>query len=302
MSTVGTSHNLVQLSMSQSRFMGRPHDLSPKAFIKHHLLSHPLPFDRHDWTVVRPSGQEVRYVIDYYHDTALEKDDTSVEDLQIGRGGKVNSLLVDVRPAVDGPSELWARMVSMPLAIRGCASIVDCILGGGEGKEKKSEFEPLPMMPSDTLKQSMEESKRIWESIQKSAKEIVEEGKVCDSNEMEATITEADAKKMAETYATILKNCQDVKTQLKNCGSDAECNKAFMGMTICAGKVLCPLQHKSFAETLEGVGGGKELDEMATAKINIAFQNLGECVAGCDQKAGAAKKQYPHLFEKIVGK
>jgi hypothetical protein len=232
----------------------------------------------------------------------LERDDTSIEDLQIGRGGKVNSLLVDVRPAVDGPSELWARMVSMPLAIRGCASIVDCVLGGGEGKEKKSEFEPLPLVPSDTLKQSMEESKKVWENIQKSAKEIVEEGKVRDSSEMEETITEADATKIAESFATVLKDCQAVSAQLKNCNSDAECNKAFMGMTACAGKVLCPLQHKSFAETLEGVSSGKELDEMTTAKINIAFETLGECVASNDRKASVAKKQYPDLFEKIVGK
>lgn len=281
--------------------MGRPHDLSPKAFIKHHLLSHPLPFDRHDWTILRPSGQQVRYVIDYYHDTAAESDDTTIEDLQIGRGGKVNSLLVDVRPAVDSPSEVWARMVSMPLARRGCAGIVDCVLGGGSGKEKKSEFEPLPMMPSDTLKQSMDESKEVWANIQKSAKGNVED-KACDSNAMEESVAESDAVKIAQQYATILKECQDVKTQLKNCDSDAECRKAFMGMTVCAGKVMCPLQHKSFADTLEAVNTGKEIDEMATAKINIAFETLGECVAGNDKKASAAKKQYPDVFERIVGK
>lgn len=286
----------------KSRFMGRPHDLSPKAFIKHHLLSHPLPFDRHDWTVLRPSGQEVRYVIDYYHDVAAENDDTTIEDLAIGRGGKVNSLLVDVRPAVDGPSELWGRIVSMPLAIRGCASIVDCVLGGGEGKAKKSEFEPLPMMPSETLKQSMDESKQVWENIQKSAQKNVEEGNVCDSTTMDETVSESDAIRIAESYATILTQCEDVKTQLKNCDSDAECRKAFMGMTVCAGKVMCPLQHKSFTETLEGVNTGNEIDEMASAKINIAFETLGECVASNDKKASAAKKQYPDVFERIVGK
>jgi hypothetical protein len=35
--------------------------------------------------------------------------------------------------------------------------------------------------------------------------------------------------------------------------------------------VLCPLQHKSFVLTVKGVSG-KELDEMTTAKINIAFE------------------------------
>lgn len=202
---------------------------------------------------------------------------------------------------MDSPSEVWARMVSMPLARRGCAGIVDCVLGGGSGKEKKSEFEPLPMMPSDTLKQSMDESKEVWANIQKSAKGNVED-KACDSNAMEESVAESDAVKIAQQYATILKECQDVKTQLKNCDSDAECRKAFMGMTVCAGKVMCPLQHKSFADTLEAVNTGKEIDEMATAKINIAFETLGECVAGNDKKASAAKKQYPDVFERIVGK
>lgn len=47
------------------RFMGRPHDLSPLARARM-WLGGPEPFDRHDWTVDR-CGQEVRYVIDFYH-------------------------------------------------------------------------------------------------------------------------------------------------------------------------------------------------------------------------------------------
>ena len=39
-------------------FLGRPHDLSPKARLKI-LLGHPAPFDRHDWVVDR-GGTEVR--------------------------------------------------------------------------------------------------------------------------------------------------------------------------------------------------------------------------------------------------
>ena len=38
------------------KFMGRPTDLSPKAMLKHYLLGHPLPYDRHDWTILRPDG------------------------------------------------------------------------------------------------------------------------------------------------------------------------------------------------------------------------------------------------------
>lgn len=258
-----------------------------------------MPFDRHDWTVLRPSGEEVRYVIDYYHDTAREGDDTTIEDLQIGNGGKVNSLLVDVRPALDTPAELWGRMVSMPLARRGCASIVDCILSGGKGNAKISEFEPLPMMPSETLRTSMDESKEVWATIQKNANQI-EGADACDSTTMdEHAITEPEAIKIAESYAKILEDCQDFKAQLKNCGNDADCRKAFMGMTVCAGKVMCPLQHKSFVDTLDV---GEEVDEMASAKINIAFDTLGECVAGSDKKASSAKRQYPDVFKRTIGK
>ncbi|MEW5311431.1 MAG: hypothetical protein WDW38_003146 [Sanguina aurantia] len=46
------------------KFEGKPHDLSPIAWIRH-KLGGPLPFDRHDWTVDR-GGKEVRYVIDFY--------------------------------------------------------------------------------------------------------------------------------------------------------------------------------------------------------------------------------------------
>jgi cytochrome c heme-lyase len=42
------------------RFTGRPHDTSPKAMLKQALLGCPLPFDRHDWVVLRADGEEVR--------------------------------------------------------------------------------------------------------------------------------------------------------------------------------------------------------------------------------------------------
>lgn len=49
------------------RFMGKPHDLSPLARWRV-FTGGPAPFDRHDWWVSRPNGEEVRYVIDYYFD------------------------------------------------------------------------------------------------------------------------------------------------------------------------------------------------------------------------------------------
>lgn len=59
------------------KFTGRPDAISPRAryynFMSHFFpdkFSSELPFDRHDWTVLRSDGsghwKEVRYVIDYY--------------------------------------------------------------------------------------------------------------------------------------------------------------------------------------------------------------------------------------------
>ncbi|KAF8659873.1 hypothetical protein AX16_001757 [Volvariella volvacea WC 439] len=94
-------HDDIQLS----RLKGRPGELSPKA--RFFLLAGWLfpskfntepPFDRHDWVVRRPqTGEEVRYVIDYY--SAPPEPD----------GSPVFSL--DVRPALDSFSCIKERIV-----------------------------------------------------------------------------------------------------------------------------------------------------------------------------------------------
>lgn len=105
------SHDDLQLT----RFMGRPGELSPKArfwmfagwLLPSRFNTEP-PFDRHDWIVRRPkTGEEVRYVIDYY--SAPPEPD----------GSPVFSL--DVRPALDNfgsvkdriavaTEEVWASL------------------------------------------------------------------------------------------------------------------------------------------------------------------------------------------------
>jgi len=92
------------------RFLGRPHDLSPKAYIKT-LFGHPRPFDRHDWYVDR-GGREIRYVIDYYHNSAISSADkapTSLTDIQ-----SVKSIMLDVRPALDSVESIIDRLIRMP--------------------------------------------------------------------------------------------------------------------------------------------------------------------------------------------
>ena len=67
------------------RFLGRPKDLSPKAFFNTYFLLYNPPFDRHDWYIARGGDNDKprRYVIDFY------------------KGNMDNGMYLDVRPAVD---------------------------------------------------------------------------------------------------------------------------------------------------------------------------------------------------------
>lgn len=58
------------------------------------LIRYELPFDRHDWIVDR-CGKEVRYIIDYY--------DGGMPDEHY------KFALLDVRPAMDSPGNLYDR-------------------------------------------------------------------------------------------------------------------------------------------------------------------------------------------------
>ncbi|KAJ7203951.1 cytochrome c/c1 heme-lyase [Mycena haematopus] len=89
-----------------ARFKGRPGEMSPKAriwmfagWLMPSRFNTEPPFDRHDWVVRRPkTGEEVRYVIDYYS-APPERD-----------GSPVFSL--DVRPALDSFGSLKERIAA----------------------------------------------------------------------------------------------------------------------------------------------------------------------------------------------
>ena len=316
-------HDCATKGPALTKFMGRPTDLSPKAFIKHYLFGHPLPFDRHDWTVTRTnpadgSTRDVRYVIDYYHDEGAARTDAGSGmprmDAPLGVDGGLRSLLVDVRPAADGIDEIWGRIVTMPLAQRGCRSMLECLLYQGQGFGKKSDFEPLPLSPSDSLKTNLRESEVVWENIKKDAankkgvgaKDGI--GEACTSDSLvtsptttgqnDVQLSKVEAKKLAETYSKILAKCETSRLAVKNCDSEESCRKAYAGMTVCAGQFMCPLQHTSLLASLESYG--KETNEdVAEAKINTAMEILGECVSEYDKSASIAKRQFPDLFEVV---
>lgn len=78
-----------------ARFLGRPDDLSPRAWFRTLLLGYQRPFDRHDWYVRRKDGTTGRYVIDFY-------------------GGKAHidgypAFHIDARPAIDSWQSLYER-------------------------------------------------------------------------------------------------------------------------------------------------------------------------------------------------
>ncbi len=104
-----TEHN--KLEPRLLKFTGRPDDMSPRArmylflskWFPNTFDGNP-PFDRHDWTVLRPEGQtqdgkkiwrQVRYVIDYYGGPDNEEG--------------MPTFFLDVRPALDNPLNAYDR-------------------------------------------------------------------------------------------------------------------------------------------------------------------------------------------------
>ena len=104
------------------KFLGRPKDMSPRAFFNTYMLWYNRPFDRHDWYVDAGDDKEPRrYVIDFYNGS----DDNSTSsghvwgmmDRLTGRAEQappaptgLPSMYLDVRPALDSPEALSNRL------------------------------------------------------------------------------------------------------------------------------------------------------------------------------------------------
>jgi hypothetical protein len=223
---------------------------------------------------------------------------------------------------------------------------VECVLAGGGdctskddvgNATKKSEFEPLPLYPSESLSRGLEESKQVWKSIQLDAlmkkgvgamddkiqqhsSSTLEQAHSSSVAEKEASsaaveqlpkITPSDATNYASTYSQILSTCQESKKALQQCQSEEECEQAMVGMTVCAGQFMCPLQHSSLLDSLKlsttttttttatTSASSKDAEEAAEVRISTALDILSECVANYDARASVAKRAYPELFDKV---
>eukprot|EP00548_Thalassiothrix_antarctica_P013114 CAMPEP_0194167866 /NCGR_PEP_ID=MMETSP0154-20130528/3013_1 /TAXON_ID=1049557 /ORGANISM="Thalassiothrix antarctica, Strain L6-D1" /LENGTH=451 /DNA_ID=CAMNT_0038878865 /DNA_START=1 /DNA_END=1356 /DNA_ORIENTATION=- len=251
------------------KFMGRPSELSPKARLKHYLLGHPLPFDRHDWTIVREDGMKVRYVIDYYHDDtkSSEEEGSGMPSLT----DKVESLLVDVRPAIDSPLEFYQRAIALPYALY--------------LSKEKTELEILPLRPSPTLETQVEESQNVWENVINSKTTV--EGQLPG----EFKITKEEAKELAIHFGIALQECEASQNKVSNCHSDMECQQAALDVLQCYGKLWCPLQHKALLKSLN--------DTSEEGKFEAALDHLNMCVISTQSRMGEARIEYPTVWEKV---
>jgi cytochrome c heme-lyase len=261
------------------KFTGCPHDLSPKAAIKHYLLGHPLPYDRHDWTILRSDGTTTRYIIDYYYDEtrASLSEDSAMPKLHDRSG--TPSLLVDVRPALDGASPLFARAVQMPYRIM----------------TGQTTYEMLPLKGTKELAGQVNESVEVWKSIQKS-RIADQQQKVAatttDSNNAVIEIDEERAKEIALRFASALNDCSGARKNVTNCSTEEEYSKASMDLTMCFGKTLCPVQHKTLLNILSSDNTDDD-----DAKTEAALETLTECVMLKTAERRVAREQHPILFQ-----
>ena len=255
------------------KFQGRPSDLSPKAWFKHYLLGHPLPFDRHDWVVLRSDGSTVRYVLDYYYNEPESEDSTNKTNTYNLTSGPSSSqtLLVDVRPALDGISPLWYRCAFMPWA---------------RHVSKSTSFVPLPMFPTSGLRSQVSESVQVWQSIQASVAQS-KLGQSSTNNTITSIISEQEARKLVDDFSTATQKCQKQRQALNKCVSEEDCARAAMDLTIGMGATLCPLQHQTLIQVLQQ-------DDEST--MEAALERISECVTLKSQQHATAKQQHPKLF------
>ena len=147
------------------RFQGKPSTLSPKAQLKV-LFGHPEPFDRHDWIVDR-GGDEVRYIIDYYHDESGVQHDQLPSHLKDMKAMK--SIKVDVRPALDSFEAVVDRVIRIPFLEL-------------TNKIDKSKYSPLPFFPAGDMlhaeKNKFDRIKKNWTVI----KSTCEQNKISLAN------------------------------------------------------------------------------------------------------------------------
>ena len=87
----------------------------------------------------------VHHLIDYYHNDAAASTEHNSGFPDMHDRKAIQSILVDVRPAIDSPMQLFQRACYMPYA----------------RQVGLTQFEPLAMMPSAELKSQRAEADQV---------------------------------------------------------------------------------------------------------------------------------------------
>ena len=224
----------IDLKPKLLRFLGKPDDLSPKARIKM-IFNHSPPFDRHDWIVDR-GGKEIRYVIDYYHDESMIDKDMKPKHLQDTTS--MQSIKVDVRPAIDSIEALFDRVFYMPMKII---------------KGEENDYAPPSFFPPSTMK-TAEEKKEMtisknWNDIKNKCAINKERLALCSTDEECNTATIA----LQHCIANVV--CPQIATEFKesminttkNSNNDNKTDLAFNKMIQCI--ELFELDTKSISQS-----------------------------------------------------
>lgn len=261
------------------KFMGRPSDLSPKARFKNLVFGHPLPFDRHDWTVIRPDGNEVRYVIDYYFDESRASGKVNSGKPHMHDRDAVQSILVDVRPAIDSLKSAMGRVATMPYAR---------LVG------KTTSFDPLPLLLTKKYKKKNGKSLSSWNNNRLSS----QENKVMNQDipvkeETEIEISGNESIDILTSFASMMQECKDLQQVIDKCKDDDECMNASLALTMCMAKVICPLQHDVVTTILSSDQSDHKDDRSGTTypdHVEAALKNVALCVQGKSERLATTKR------------
>jgi hypothetical protein len=101
-------------------------------------------------------------------------------------------------------------------------------------------------------------------------------------------IDEERAKEIALNFSKALKDCSEASQAMEDCATEEDLPKVGMDLTICFGKNLCQVQHRSLVKVL-----GEDDD----AKTEAALETLTQCVMLKSAERRMAGEQHPHLFE-----
>ena len=248
------------------RFTGRPDENSPKAKLKNWVFGCPAPFDRHDWIVDR-AGKEIRYIIDYYHDDGgVDKDAKP----GLNDNDTVQSIRIDVRPALDSVEAFFDRLARMPLAKQAVIPTIPETQG----------FSYLPLtapraMPGAAVYGPTNPTTQRHVKAQQDANSFLGGGgKKLLGQQSTAQSMPAQLLKIQKQLDQACKGC---KTQLEKCGTNqVECNNAYTALVYCMGQIICEKEASAYMKALETNASNEELGQ--------AFEAMSTRIGDFEQK------------------